>query len=121
MLNPQLTKKFFIRTPFVFCLIFLDKKHDHIISAALRDIQAYNSSFRNFNIFSLTFHFLTHKKHDLHCSHDIILQTKHTHTHLYLLAIYTKSLLTANTITTTSPRYQFINSKYTSPFFLNFT
>ena len=33
--NPQLTEKFFIRTPSVFFLSSLDRKHDRIISEAL--------------------------------------------------------------------------------------
>ena len=41
--NPQLTENFFIRTPYIFTLSSLDKKHDHIISEALIDIQAYES------------------------------------------------------------------------------
>ena len=41
--NPQLTKKFFIRTPYIFTLSSLDKKHDHMISEALIDIQAYEN------------------------------------------------------------------------------
>ena len=38
--NPQLTEKLFIKTPYLFTLNFFDKKHDHIISEALIDIQA---------------------------------------------------------------------------------
>ena len=81
--NPELTEKFFTRAPYVFTLNSLDKKHDHIISAALRDIQAYDTNFSKFNIFSLTFHFLKPKGRDLHCSHDIMLRTKQTHTYTY--------------------------------------
>ena len=61
----------------------LDKKHDHIISEALSDIQAYESFYENFQKFSLSFHFLTPKERDLHCSHDIMLRTKQTHTYTY--------------------------------------
>ena len=64
--NPQLTEKFFIKTLYVFTLNTLDKKYDHVISAAIRDIQDYDSYFIKFNIFSLTFHFLTPKERDLH-------------------------------------------------------
>ena len=39
--NPQLKEKFFIKTPHLFTLNILDKKHDHNISEALSDIQAY--------------------------------------------------------------------------------
>ena len=41
--NPQLNENFFIRTPYIFTLNSIDKKHDHIISEALIDIQAYES------------------------------------------------------------------------------
>ena len=41
--NPQLTEKFFIKTPYVFTLTIFDRKYDHIISEALNDIQAYES------------------------------------------------------------------------------
>ena len=105
--NPQLTQKIFIKTPYVFTFKNLDKKHDHVISAALRDIQAYDSYFNKFNKFALTFNFLTPKERDLHCSHNIMLRTKQTHTYTTALQIHR--------------RYQYINSKYTSPFFLNFT
>ena len=46
--NPQLTEKFFNKTPYLFTLSILDKKHDHIISEALSDIQAYESFHENF-------------------------------------------------------------------------
>ena len=81
--NPQLTEKIFIRIPYLFTLNALDKKHDHIISEALCDIQVYESFFEKFETFSLTFHFLTPKERDLHCSHDIMLRTKQTHTYTY--------------------------------------
>ena len=58
----------------------MDKKHGHIISEALIDIQAYESVYEKFETFSLTFHFLTPKEQDLLCSHDIMLRTKQTHT-----------------------------------------
>ena len=53
--NPQLTEKVFIKTPYLFTLNILDKKHDHIISEALSDIQAYESFHKKFQTFSLTF------------------------------------------------------------------
>ena len=53
--NPQLTEKFFIRTPYIFTLSSIYKKHDHIISEALIDFQAYESFYKKFEIFSLTF------------------------------------------------------------------
>ena len=41
--NPQITEKFFIKTPYVFTLNIFDRKFDHIISEALTDTQAYES------------------------------------------------------------------------------
>ena len=81
--NPQITEKFFIKSSYIFTLNILDKKHDHIISEALSDIQAYESFHEKFQTFSLTFHILTPKERDLHCSHDIMLRTKQTHTYTY--------------------------------------
>ena len=81
--NPQLNEKFFIRTPYLFTLNALDKKHDHIISETLSDIQAYESFYEQIETFSLTFHFLTPNERDLHCSRDIMLKTKQTHTYTY--------------------------------------
>ena len=118
--NPQLTKKFFIKTSYIFTLNILDKKHDHIISEALSDIQAYESFHENFQTFSLTFHFLAPKQRDLHCSHDIMLRTKQTHTYTYYRFIHNRFHLHTPS-RQPHHRFQFINSKYTSPFFLNFT
>ena len=118
--NIQLTEKFFIKTSYLFTLSILDKKHDHIISEALSVIQAYNSFYEKFETLSQTFHFLTPKERGLHCSHDIVLRTKQTH-------IYTYYRFIQNCFDLHAPsrkphhRFQFINSKYTSPFFLNFT
>ena len=117
MLTRNKQKIFFIETSYIFTVSSLDKKHDHIISEALCDIQAYYDKFR---FFSLTFHFLTRKEGDLHCSHDIILRFKQTHT-------YTFYRFKQNHYDLHTPsrqphlRYQFINSKYTSPFFLKIT
>ena len=41
--NPQLTEKFFIKTSYVITLNIFDRKHDHVISESLVDIQAYES------------------------------------------------------------------------------
>ena len=82
-LGPQLTEIFFIQTSYNFTLSSLDKKHDHIIFEAQIDIQTYESFYDKFQTFSLTFHFLNPKERDLHCSHDIMLQTKQTHTFTY--------------------------------------
>ena len=76
--------------------------------------------FNKLNHFSLTFHFLTPKERDLHCSHKIMLRTKQTHTYTYYKFIQHHYTLN---IPARQPhhRYQYINSNYTSPFFLNFT
>ena len=101
-----------------YTLTTLIKKYNHVISAALRDIQAYDSYFNKFNNFSLSFHFLTPKELDSHCSHDILLRTNQTHTYTYFKFI--QHLYTHNTpARQIHHRYQYINSKYTSPFFLN--
>ena len=118
--NPQLTEKFFFKTPYLFTLSILDKKHDQIISEALSDIQAYESFYDKFETFSLTFHFLTPKEPDLHCSHDIMLRTKQTHTYTYHRFIQNHFNLHKSS-QQPHHRFQFINSKYTSLFFLNFT
>ena len=59
----------------------------------------------------LTFLLLTPKERDLHYSHDIMLQTKQRHTYTYYKFI--QHHYTHNTPTR--------HSKFTSPFFLNFT
>ena len=46
-------------------------------------MQANESFYDIFQLFSLTFHFLSPQKRDLHCSHDIMLRTKQTHTYTY--------------------------------------
>ena len=118
--NPQITEKFFIKTPYIFTLNIFDRKFDHIISEALTDTQAYESFKERFQIFSLTFHFLAPHERDLHCSHDIMLRTKHTHTYSYYRFI--QNHFDLHTPSRQSHhRFQFINSKYTSPYFLNFT
>ena len=108
--NPQLTENFFIRTPYIFTLSSPDKKPDHIISEALIDIQAYESFYDKFETFSLTFHFLTPKERDLHCSHDIMSITKQTHTYTYYRFIQNHFNLHT---TSRQPhhRFQFNNSK----------
>ena len=118
--NPQLTENLFIKTPYLFTLNIFAKKHDHIISEALVDIQAYESFFDKFHLFSLFFHFLSSQERDLHCSHNIMLRTKQTHTYTYYRFIQNHFDLHTPS---RQPRYrfQFVNSKYTSPFCLNFT
>ena len=118
--NPQITEKFFIKTPYVFTLNIFDRKFDHIISEALTHTQAYESFKERFQIFSLTFHFLAPHERDLHCSHDIMLRTKQTHTYTYYRFIQNHFDLHTPS-RQPHHRFQFINSKYTSPYFLNFT
>ena len=118
--NPQITEKFFIKTPYVFTLNIFDRKFDHIISEALTSTQAYESFKERFQIFSLTFHFLAPHEKDLHCSHDIMLRTKQTHTYTYYRFIQNHFDLHTPS-RQPHHRFQFINSKYTSPYFLNFT
>ena len=118
--NPQLTESFFNKKPYLFTLNFFDKKHDHIISEALVDIQAYESFYDQFQLFSLTFHFLSPQERILHCSHDIMLRTKQTHTYTYYRFIQNHFDLHTPS-RQPHHRFQFINSKYRSPFFLNFT
>ena len=91
-----------------------------MISEALSDIQAYESFHEKFQTFSLTFHFFTPKERDLHCSHDIMLRTKQTHTYTYYRFIQNHFHLHTPS-RQPHHRFQFINSKYPSPFFLNFT
>ena len=118
--NPQLTEKFFIKTPCVFTPNIFDRKFDHIISEALTDMQAYESFKEKFQLFSLTFHFLAPHERNLHCSHDIMLRTKQTHTYTYYRFIQNHFDLHAPS-RQPHHRFQFFNSKYTSPFFVNFT
>ena len=97
-----------------------DRKYDHIISEALNDIQAYESFKEKFQLFSLTFQFLAPHERDLHCSHDIMLRTKQTHTYTYYRFIQNHFDLHTPS-RQPHHRFQFLNSKYTSPFFLSFT
>ena len=118
--NLQITEKFSNKTSYIFTFNIVDKKHDLIFSEALSDIQAYESFHEKFQTFSLTFLFLTPKERDLHCSHDIMLRTKQTYT-------YTNHRFIQNHFQLHTPsrqphhRFHFNNSKYSSPFFLNFT
>ena len=58
---------------FVYLASINQKKYDKVISVALRNTNAYESYFNNINHFSLTFHFLTPKERDLHCSREVML------------------------------------------------
>ena len=103
-----------IKTPYAFTLNTLNKRYDNVISAALRDIHAFDSYFNKTNNFSLTFHFLTHKERDLHYLHDVMLRTKQTHTYTYYQ--FNQHHYTLNTPPRQPHhRYQYINSKYSSP------
>ena len=117
--NPQLTEKVFIKTSYLFRLSILDKKHDHIFSEALSDIQAYESFYEKFQTFSLTFPFVTPKERDLHCSHELMLRTKQTHTYTYYRFVQSHFHLHTPS-RQPHHRFEFINSNYTTPFFLNF-
>ena len=114
--KPQLTEKIFIKTSYVFTLNIFDRKYNHIISEALNDIQGYESFKDKFQLFSLTFHFLAPHERDLHCSHDIMLRTKQTHTYTYYRFIQNHFDLHTPS-RQPHHRFQFLNSKYTSPFF----
>ena len=118
--NPQLTENFFIKTSYVFTLNIFDRKNDHIISESLADIQAYESFYDKFQLFSLTSHFLSPQERNLHCSHDIMLRTKQTHTYPYYRFIQNHFDLHTQS-REPHHRFQCLNSKYTSPFFLKFT
>ena len=91
--NPQLTEKFFIKTPYVFTLNIIDRKYDHIISEALTDMQAYESFKEKFQFFSLTFHFLAPRERDLHYTTLCYALNKPTHIHIIasykIILIYT--------------------------------
>ena len=73
--------------------------------------------FNKFNHISLAFHFLTPKERDLHCSHEVMLRTKQIQT--YTFYKFNQHHYTLNTPTRQPQhRYQYTNSKYTSPFCL---
>ena len=78
--NPQQTEQLFIRSHYVFTINCMNKKFDHVISAALCVTKAYDPYFKKCNHFSLTVNFLTPKERDLHCSYQIMLRTKQAHT-----------------------------------------
>ena len=58
-------------------------KLDHVITTALHDTKTYDPYFKKFNHFLLIFKFLTPKKRGLHCSHQMMLRTKQSHTYVY--------------------------------------
>ena len=118
--NPQPTEKFFIKPSYVFTINIFDRKHDQVISESLVDIQAYESFYDKFQLISLTFHFFSPQERDLHCSHNIMLRTKQTHTYTYYRFIQNHFDLHTPS-RQPHHRFQFVNSKYKSSFFLNFT
>ena len=85
--NPQLTENVFIKTSYVFTLNIFDRKNEHVISESLADIQAYESFYDKFQLFSLFFNFLSPQERNLHCSHDIMLRTKQT-LHIHTIVLY---------------------------------
>ena len=118
--NPQLTEFFFIGSEYIFHLDSTNRKFGNIIARALTNTKAYEPFFSKFNLFALTFHFLTPKEREINCSHEIMFQTKITHTYTYY-KFKQKHYIT--NIPDSNPQHRFllINSKYTSPYFLNFT
>ena len=101
---------FFIKTPYLLTLSKLDKKHDHFISEALSDVQAYESFYDNFETFPQTFHFLIPQERDLRCWHGIMLRTKQTHTYNYYRYIQNHFDLHTRS-RQPHQKLQFINSK----------
>ena len=98
----------------------MNKNYDNIISTALRDPKAYDSYFNKYNRFSLILNFLTPKERDLHCSqHRIMLRTKQNYTYTYYKFVQ-HHYITNTPLGNPQHMFTFINSKYTSPFFLNF-
>ena len=85
-----------------------------------RDTKSFDSCFKILNNFSQTFEFLTPKKRELYCSHEIMLRTNLFHTYSYYKFIQHHYM--TNTPSQNPPHiFTFINSKYPSPYFLNLT
>ena len=74
--------------------------------------------FNKINHISLTFNYLTPKERDIHCSHQIRLRTIQTHTNYKFIQHH---YLTNTPSRNPQHRFKVINTKYTSPFFVNFT
>ena len=117
--NTQIAEKFCIKSKYVYLINSMNNKYDNIFSTALRDTKAYDFYFNKFNHFSLTFKFLTPKECDLRCSHEIMLSTELTHTYIYYKLIH-HHYRTNTSSRNPQHRFTFINSKYTSPYLLNF-
>ena len=73
----------------------------------------------NLRTFHKPFHFLTPKERDLHCSHDVMLRTKQTHTYTYYQFIQHQYNLNTparqshhdiNTLTLHTPHHFFLTS-----------
>ena len=108
--NPQLTEIFYMRSQYVFTINCMNKKFDHVISTSLCDTKVFDPYFNKLNHFSQTFNFLMPKERDLHCSHQIMLRTKQTHTYTYYK--FNQHHCTTNTPSRNPQhRFQFINSK----------
>ena len=119
-INSQLTEKFLIKSQYIFHLDGTNKKLDHIIDHALTNTEAYEPFFNKFNQFALTFNFFTPNERDIHCSPEVMLKMNLTQMYTYYKSIQRHFI---HSCPTRNPhhRYMFINSKFKSPYFLNFT
>ena len=102
--NPQITEKFFIKTPFVFTLNIFDRKFDHVISEAIIDMQAYESFKEKFQLFSLTFNFLAPHERDFCTAHTTLCYALNKPTYIHNIISY-KIILSAHSIKTTTPPF----------------
>ena len=85
--NPQLTENFFIKTSYVFTLNIFDRKNDHIISESLADIQAYEIFYNKFQLFSLTFHFISPQE-PICTVPTILCYALNKRTHIHTIVLY---------------------------------
>ena len=99
-----------------------NKKFDHLIARGLTNTKAYETFFSKSNHFALTllFHFFALKERDLHYSREIMLKNKLTHTYTYCTFIR-KHYITNTPARNPQHCFMFVNSKYRSSYFLNFT
>ena len=120
--NPNLSPRLFeifIKSKYVINMDSSNTKCDTIIPDALKNTEADESYINKFNHYALTFHFLTPKERDLHCSHENILRKNLTHTYYYYKFIQNHYTINAPS-RNPQHKFTFINSKYTLPYFLNF-
>ena len=115
----QLTEKIVIKSEHIFHLDNTNKKFDKIIACALTITKAYEPFFNKFNHFALIFHFLTPKKRDIHCSHEVMLTIKLIHTYK-CYKFKQKHYITNAPARNPQLCFIFINSKYTSRYLLSF-